>query len=91
MPLSQVTGKKALWFLFTDGVTDRSSSISLTSENCKQMEQVIAGYLRHVWDKNNWLYDEQLGFRPGYCCESQVITVYQDIADSLDGGSVETR
>jgi hypothetical protein len=57
--------------------------VSLTSLACKQMEHLIAGYLRQVWDKNDWLYDEQLGFRPGYCCESQVITVCQDIADSL--------
>ena len=28
----------------------------------------------------------QHGFRPGYSCESQVITVCQDIADSLDNG-----
>jgi hypothetical protein len=28
---------------------------------------------------------------PGYLCESQVITVYQDIADSLDnGGSIDS-
>ena len=29
---------------------------------------------------------DQHGFRPGYSCESQVITVCQDIADSLDNG-----
>ena len=28
----------------------------------------------------------QHGFRPGYSCESQVVTVCQDIADSLDEG-----
>jgi len=50
------------------------------------MEYVIASYLRQVWDKNNWLYEGQHGFRPGYSCESQVITVCQDIADSLDNG-----
>ena len=50
------------------------------------MEHVIASYLRQVWDKNDWLYEDQHGFRPGYSCESQVITVYQDIADSLDKG-----
>jgi hypothetical protein len=50
------------------------------------MEHVIASYLRHVWDKNDWLYEGQHGFRPGYSCESQVITVCQDIADSLDNG-----
>jgi len=50
------------------------------------MEHVIASYLRQVWDKNDWLYEGQHGFRPGYSCESQVITVCQDIADSLDNG-----
>jgi len=30
------------------------------------------------------LYEGQHGFRPGISCESQVITVYQDIADTLD-------
>jgi len=32
------------------------------------------------------VYERQHGFRPGYSCESQVITVYQDIADTLDKG-----
>jgi len=50
------------------------------------MEHVIASYLRQVWDKNDWLYEGQHGFRPGYSCESQVIAVYQDIADSLGNG-----
>jgi hypothetical protein len=50
------------------------------------MEQVIASYLRQVWDKNDWLYEERHGFRAGYSCESQVITVCQDIADSMDNG-----
>ena len=50
------------------------------------MEQVIAGKLRQVWDTNKWLYDSQHGVRPGYSCESQIVTVCQDIADSLDEG-----
>jgi len=50
------------------------------------MEHVIASYLRQVWDKNDWLYQSQHGFRPGYSCESQIIAVCQDIADSLDNG-----
>ena len=53
---------------------------------CKQLEHIIAGYLRQVWDKNDWLYKRQHGFRPGYSCESQVITVCQNTADSLDEG-----
>ena len=39
-----------------------------------------------MWDKNDWLYEGQHGFRQGYSCESQVITVCQNIADSLDNG-----
>jgi len=62
--------------------------ISLTSVVCKQMEHNIAGYLRQIWDKNDWLYEGQHGVTPGYSCESQVITVCQDIADSLDEGLV---
>jgi len=60
--------------------------VSLTSVVCKQMEHVIASYLRQVCDKNDWLYEGQHGFRLGYSCESQVIAVCQDIADSLDSG-----
>ena len=53
---------------------------------CKQLEHIIAGYLWKVWDKNDWLYEGQHGFRPGYSCESQVIIMCQDIVDSLDEG-----
>ena len=53
---------------------------------CKQLEHIIAGYLRQVWDKNDWLYEGQHGFGREYSCKSQVITVCQDIADSLDEG-----
>ena len=35
---------------------------------------------------SGWLYEGQHGFRRGYSCESQVVTVGQDIADSLDEG-----
>jgi len=42
--------------------------------------------LRHVWDKNDWLFEGQHGFRSGDSRESQVITVCQDIADSLVEG-----
>ena len=57
--------------------------VSLTSVVCKQMEHVIAGYIQ-VWEDRDWLYKAQHGFRPGYSCESQIITVCQDISDSLD-------
>jgi hypothetical protein len=32
-------------------------AISLTSVICKQLEHVIVGYLRQVWEKNGWLYE----------------------------------
>jgi hypothetical protein len=50
------------------------------------MERVTVSYLRKVGDKTDWLFEGQRGFRPGYSCESQVITVCQDTADSLDNG-----
>jgi hypothetical protein len=67
-------------------VVGKYRSVSLTSLVCKQMEHVIAGYQRQVWEISGWLYEGQHGFRPGYSCESQVVTVCQDIADSLDEG-----
>jgi len=48
------------------------------------MEYVIAGYLRQVWVTSKWLNERQHELRPGYWCESQIVTVGQDIADSLD-------
>jgi len=48
------------------------------------MEPVIAGYLRQVWEMSGWLYEGRHGFRPGHSFESQVVTVCQDITDSLD-------
>jgi hypothetical protein len=67
-------------------VFDNYGPVSLTSVVCKQMEHIIAGYLRKVWETSGWLYEGQHGFRPGYSSESQVVTVCQDIADALDEG-----
>jgi hypothetical protein len=50
----------------------------------KQLEHFIAGYLRQVWDKNDWFYKGQHGFRPECLCESEVITVCQGTGDLLD-------
>jgi len=58
--------------------------VSLTSVLCKQMEHVIAGYIRQVWEDRDWLCEGQHGFGPEYSCESQIITVCQDISDSLN-------
>ena len=50
------------------------------------MELVIAGYLRQVWEMSELLCAGKHGFKPGYSCESKVITVCHDIADSLHEG-----
>ena len=47
------------------------------------MEYVIAGYIRQVWEDTDWLYEGQHGFRRGYSCERQIITVCQDLSDTL--------
>jgi hypothetical protein len=61
--------------------------VSLTSAACKQMQHVRAGYIRQVWGNSDWLYEGEHAFRPGYSCESQIITVCQDISDALDEGA----
>ena len=52
--------------------------VSLTSVVCKQMEHVIAGYLRQVCDTNICLRQGQHAFKPGYSRESQIVTVCQE-------------
>jgi hypothetical protein len=51
------------------------------------MKHVIALYLRKICDKKDWLFEDQHGFRPRYSCRSQVITVCQNTAGSLDNRS----
>jgi hypothetical protein len=51
------------------------------------MEHIIAGSLRQVWDKSEWLYVGQHGCRPAYSCESQIVTVCQNKVDSLNEGA----
>ena len=79
--------KKAIVFPIHKGgdrsVVKNYRPASLTSVVCKQMEHAIAGYIRQVWEDRDWLYKGQHGLRPGYSCESQIITVCQDISDSI--------
>jgi hypothetical protein len=50
------------------------------------MVHAIATYLREIWDMMDWIFQGQQEFRTRFSCESQVITVFQDIADCLDNG-----
>ena len=63
---------------------NNSGAKRLTSVDCKQMERVMVGNLRQVWDTNKSLHEGQHGFRPGSLCESHIVTFCQDIADSLE-------
>jgi hypothetical protein len=60
--LLQVTAKK-LGFPVYQGrnrpLVGKSRPVSLAVMVCKQMEHVIAEYLRQVWEMSGWLYDVQ--------------------------------
>ena len=56
-------------------VVESYRPVILTSVVSKHMEHVIAGYIRQVWEDRDWLYEGQHGFRPGYSCESQIISL----------------
>jgi hypothetical protein len=62
--------KKAIVFpIYKGGNRSQVSNcrpVSLTSVVCKQMEHAISAYLRKIWDKKDWLFMVQLGFRPGF-------------------------
>jgi len=63
-------GKKAIVVPIHKGVhhsvVKNYRPVTLTSVVCKQMEHVIAGYIRQVREDRDWLYEGQHGFRPGY-------------------------
>jgi hypothetical protein len=62
--------------------------VSLTSVVCKQMQHVIAGYIRQVWENSDWLYEGQHGVRPGYSCKSQIISLSRHIGRPIRRGQV---
>ncbi len=53
---------------------------------CKLMEHLVGSYIKKEWEIKKWLYDRPHGFRSGYSCESQVVTLFQDLADEIDAG-----
>lgn len=60
--------------------------ISLTSVVCKVMEHIIAKYIRDFLTTNDWFHEGQHGFREGFSCDSQMISLFQDLADEVDKG-----
>jgi hypothetical protein len=82
--------KKIVFPIYKGGdwlVVGNYRPVRLTSVVCKQMEHVTAGYLGQVWAMTGWLYEGQHILRSSYSWNSQVVTVYLDIADSLDEGA----
>jgi hypothetical protein len=49
----------------------------------KPMELFMASYLKEILGMKVWMFECQHGFRPGFSCESQVVKISQDIADSI--------
>ena len=49
--------------------------ISLTSVVCKMMEHLISDSIESELDKKLWFCPGQYGFRNGYSCESQLISL----------------
>ena len=60
--------------------------VSLTSVTCKLLEHVISRHLRYYFDRHNILTDRNHGFRTGHSCESQLLTITQDLLNSLEKG-----
>jgi hypothetical protein len=58
--------------------------ISLTCIACKLMERFLVDYASEFFDRTNFLYSKQHGFRGGYSCDSQITSFYQDLVDSAN-------
>ena len=58
--------------------------ISLTSVPCKIMEHIIFHHMMAHLDTHRILVDFQHGFRKGYSCETQLITIIEKVARNLD-------
>ena len=57
--------------------------VSLTSCVVKVFERMIAARLQHLAESNNWLADQQAGFRALHSCEDQVIRLSQSVSDAF--------
>ena len=57
--------------------------ISLTSCIVKLLERMIAARLYGMAENNNWLNNQQAGFRKGRSCEDQIIKLIQNISDGF--------
>ena len=60
--------------------------ISLTSSCCKIMEHIIFHSIMEHVQHNNILIDNQHGFRSGHSCQTQLISLVEDLSYAMDSG-----
>ena len=79
--------------LFKKGDTSLASNyrpISLTSILCKVLEHVVTTNIVSHMDKYNLLYDLQHGFRSKRSCETQLVTLIEDLMwNSIAGNQTD--
>ena len=78
--------------IYKSGKKDRSKAenyrpISLTSIPCKILEHIIHSNIMNHLQSNDILSDAQHGFRKSRSCETQLITLINDLAKSLNDAS----
>ena len=76
--------------LFKKGDTSLASNyrpISLTSILCKVLEHVVTTNIVSHMDKYNLLYDLQHGFRSKRSCETQLVTLIEDLMQNSIAGN----
>ena len=60
--------------------------ISLTSSCCKIMEHILFHSIMDHVQHNNILIDNQHGFKSGFSCQTQLISLVEDISHAMDNG-----
>ena len=73
--------------VFKKGDKNRASNyrpISLTSIVCKLLEHIVASHTMSHLEQRNALYTLQHGFRKRRSCETQLLSLYQDLTQARD-------
>ena len=60
--------------------------VSLTCLCCKMLEHIIVSSVMKHMEGHSILFDCQHGFRTRRSCETQIVTLLQDLASTLDKG-----
>ena len=74
----------SFWFWFCNQQDSFTNMIALTCITCKPFEHIICRHVLGHLEQHKILTELQHGFRSGRSCETQLITTFQDIAESYD-------